>query len=602
MKLLNILLLCNHTYPAACVQDHIRAITKHSGHNCVLFNPSMQEKVRFDPRRFDIVVIHYSLWVEHSHVLSPEWRAAIAAFDGPKAQFLHDEYRNVRAIKNSIRDLGINCVFSVVPESKLRNFYGDLEEVRLESILTGYVPERMLGIPCPTMAQRGIDIGYRGRTYPYSLGRLAYEKEIIGKLVLAEAAKRGSNLRCDISSAEEDRIYGTRWDSFLLNCRAVLGTESGASVIDWDGSIGPMVAQYIIEHPLAGFDEVSANVLGDQDGKLVLNTVAPKHFEAAAFRTLQVQFPGDYSGIMEAWKHYVPLEKDLSNFDEVAAVVLDDKRAGEIAQRAYDDLVASRKYSNESFGKWCGSTLGELWHDASPEFRSRPRVPYSAAAVRLRSFSLLPYRAKFLGGLIRGFPRIFATLRTLRMKFRAGQQNFIAGLWYVGYYIPIVFGPIAVYGTRELRGLSLSGISSVISRGPNNRPAMAQIVCDYQWLLFVERQGLRVLDNGSIVMFQNCGQKLRIHIFLGACAFEKPRAVDSEYYSSESWRQLLNDIRVGCGPEITIRICSDAAVPIALTEGPRKQHACEKWLEKSVHMAERRIGAVAALFNEKSLN
>ena len=48
-----------------------------------------------------------------------------------------------------------------------------------------------------------------------------------------------------------------------------------------------------------------------------LRTISPRHFEAAAFRVCQVLFEGRYAGVMEPMRHYIPLRKDFSNFDEV---------------------------------------------------------------------------------------------------------------------------------------------------------------------------------------------------------------------------------------------------------------------------------------------
>jgi hypothetical protein len=80
-------------------------------------------------------------------------------------------------------------------------------------------------------------------------------------------------------------------------------------------------------------------------------------------------FPGEYSGIVEPWRHYVPLEKDFSNMAEVAARLRDDRFVTELTERAHADLVfylcevlpAVRRYYD-----WCHEVRdpdgdGESW-------------------------------------------------------------------------------------------------------------------------------------------------------------------------------------------------------------------------------------------------
>ena len=57
--------------------------------------------------------------------------------------------------------------------------------------------------------------------------------------------------------------------------------------------------------------------LGGWDWKIPYRTISPRNFEAAAFRVCQILYEGHYSGVMEPMRHYIPLRKDFSNFDEV---------------------------------------------------------------------------------------------------------------------------------------------------------------------------------------------------------------------------------------------------------------------------------------------
>src|SRR5262249_13147586 len=149
------------------------------------------------------------------------------------------------------------------------------------------------------------DIGYRGRAVQYVAGRLGQEKRLIGQGVLERSAAHG--FAVDIAWTEDRRIYGPRWDRFIGSCKTMLGTESGASIVDWDGSLERRVDAYLADVPSASFEEVHRNALAADEGNLELNVVSPRVFEAIAHRTALVQFPGEYSGVIQADEHYIPL-------------------------------------------------------------------------------------------------------------------------------------------------------------------------------------------------------------------------------------------------------------------------------------------------------
>lgn len=77
--------------------------------------------------------------------------------------------------------------------------------------------------------------------------------------------------------------------------------------------------------------------------------MSPRHFEAAAFRVVQILFEGQYSGVLQPIERYIPLKKDLSNFEELISLFRDEWLRRTITDRAYADLIASGRYSSRSF-------------------------------------------------------------------------------------------------------------------------------------------------------------------------------------------------------------------------------------------------------------
>jgi hypothetical protein len=385
----SVLLLCDDKRrQAANVREHIAALRRLSQHEVHAFNPVDQPRASavLEPNEFDAVVIHYTIFTLGERYLPRALAEKIASFRGLTIQFLQDEYRQVDAITERSRGMGVDVLFTCVPAPQREELYRDrLPGVELVTTLPGFAPEAAL-LPDRPIAPRPLDVGYRGREVPYWLGRLGQEKSEIGRRFLEAVA--GSDLRCDISSREEDRIYGTRWKRFLLSCKVALGTESGASIADFDGTVEQRTREYLLRHPEARFEEVERAVLDEFEGNLTIAVAPPRLFEAAAAGTALVLFPGGYSGAVEAWRHFVPLEKDLSNVDQVIESIREPKLLEELARNAHADLVLSGRYSLSAFVRGFDELVAERCSASSgtgrPAFRrasrwSRlPRLPRSS--------------------------------------------------------------------------------------------------------------------------------------------------------------------------------------------------------------------------------
>jgi hypothetical protein len=347
---LSVLLLADDSRAhAPNVLEHIRAFRRFSRHRVDTFNPRGLRRsrlLRLDD--YDVVVVHYTLVVLSDDYLASWFRGQLATFGGLKVQFIQDEYRRVDAVVERIRELDVDLLFSSMPADVAAHVYGPrLPGVDVLSTLTGYVPWELEGGSRSSLEGRPLDVVYRGRSIPYWLGRLGQDKAVIGREFAARAATTG--LRCDIAWTEGERIYGEEWYRFLGSARATLGTESGASIVDFDGSIQQRTESYLKAHPGATFDEVEREILAPFEGNAIIQAVSPRVFEAAALGTAMVNFVGRYSDVIEPWTHYVPLEKDFSNFDDVLAAIQDDSVLEPIASRAHEDLVASGRYSLQTF-------------------------------------------------------------------------------------------------------------------------------------------------------------------------------------------------------------------------------------------------------------
>lgn len=348
---LSILVLCDDDRAhASNLLEHLHALQRYSRHRVRLYNARGVPHSRFlDLDEFDVVVVHYSLVVTSDNYVSPWLREKIRAFRGLKVQFLQDEYRWVDDVTAMMQWLGIDVLFSIVPPRAIGDVYGGrLDGIEIVPTLAGFVPESLIEARhVPPLGDRPIHVGYRGRALPYWIGALSQEKIAIARGFAARAREYG--LRCDIAWSEADRIYGAAWYRFLASCRTTLGTESGASITDFDGSIERRTLEYLERRPDAPFEEVFDAVLAPYEGNVMMNVVSPRVFEAAALETALVMFPGEYGGVVEPWRHYVPLKKDFSNMDEVVAAIEDLPTLEEMTARTREEVIASGQYSLRTF-------------------------------------------------------------------------------------------------------------------------------------------------------------------------------------------------------------------------------------------------------------
>jgi hypothetical protein len=411
---------------------HLESLQRHSGF--AVSYVSSHAACEFDLDYFDAVLIHYSVRVCFPGFLSPSFVKALRGYRGVKALMIQDEYDATDAACAMIERLVIGVVFTCVPEPSIgavypRDRFGHVEFV---NVLTGYVPDDLTALrPGKPMRDRPIVIGYRGRANPFWYGDLGQEKLEIGRRMRAICDER--SIPVDIAWREEDRIYGDNWFRFLSGCKATLGTESGCNVFDRDGSIARRIQRALEKNPSATYEEVRAKYLADVEGRIAMNQISPKLFEAIACGTALVLFEGRYSGVLEPERHFIPLKKDFSNVDEVLRRVQDDAELEAMAQRAFQDVILSGTYSYRAFVKRVDAAIErhvlaeplrpvDHWLplppcDALPAFRARYEQHFCVHPMR-RLWQRLP-------GPVRGALSVTRNRERLRRLWSASRALFL---------------------------------------------------------------------------------------------------------------------------------------------------------------------------------
>jgi hypothetical protein len=339
---------------ASTIWEHVEAFPRHSAFRFYPVNLWFRFPPGLERLEFDAIVFHYTLLPSGTWVTDDLRRYVQDCPRTYKVAIFQDELWYFQERERMLTDLRVDCLYSRHKPKHIRDIYGPHLPVKTyRHYLAGYVSddlvERSNRLYRPP-AERPVDVAYRGRRIPFYMGRGGQEKAEIADLFLARAV--GHGLRLDIAVDESDRLYGEAWDRFLASSRATLGVEGGGSVIDLEGRFRAEYERLVRENPALTFAQFAAEVGPDftrLEDRIDYRSLTPRHFEAAAFRTLQILYEGRYDGILEPDVHYVPLKKDFSNFDSVLAVLGDPERCREITDRAYADLIASGKYTYQGF-------------------------------------------------------------------------------------------------------------------------------------------------------------------------------------------------------------------------------------------------------------
>ncbi len=355
-----ILFFANTNHNADCVHEHISAVQETSNHDWFVVNALKNRMLhKLDLGCFDAVGFHYSIHTHEKYYCSKQLYQKVREYTGTKFLFLQDEYENVNATSLAMAELGMDILFTVVRPDyhNIAYNHSGLKDMKRVTVMAGYAPEPELNPKFVPYSERKIDIFYRSRVCPLNAGSLGYEKSLIANKVKEKSIEHG--LKIDISVREEDRVYGEDWIARLSGCRATLGTESGASIWDWNGDISKQIDEYLGRNPSATFEEVFEKVLKKHDGEIPYSSISPRIFEAAALKTPQILFPGWYNDLIKPGIHYFELKKDFSNFKEMIKFVNDEKHSSELAENAYNDLILSKSYSSQSLGILVNKELEE---------------------------------------------------------------------------------------------------------------------------------------------------------------------------------------------------------------------------------------------------
>lgn len=306
------------------------------------------------------------------------------------ALFVQDDYTYSKAIDEVASELGATTILSPLAEFADLLYPQSLRKgVEVCHVFTGYVDTNRASYwkdKAKPLIDRTIDLGQRVTLLPPEWGEGAQQKARAAQRMAQIAADKGFSV--DVNTNADATLGGNEWLEFLASCRFTVGARGGSSWIDYSGKGARDIAR---RNLLRRFEVCVTNTepprsvfVGD------FRAIGPRIFEAAITGTCQVLVRDTYLPEIQPWEHYIPLEPDFSNVDEVLTVMTDLDRCWQLAGNArYALTEESTKYHYQTLAE---ATLNALHLEALASPEQGTAVDLVAS---LRPFLELPEGSRF---------------------------------------------------------------------------------------------------------------------------------------------------------------------------------------------------------------
>lgn len=313
-----------------------------SGHNYLYHDTALPLPQFIKDTPFDLIVLDVTLlcgrWlpVKTFDRLKSEY-SFVKDSNAVKIAFPQDEYDCNELLDEWMCEWRVDIVYSVIAEhwDLIYPKYHKVGEIRLG--YTGYIDETLMDVKVKPFDSRRIDVGYRARKLLPYFGRIGETKWTIGRDFSRRAEAVCLNI--DIELGEQGTLLGQSWLDFINDSKFTLGANSGSSLLDPRGKIQYDVRAYVRNHPDAPFEEVEAACFKGLDGLHEFTAISPRVMEAALLNSCQILVEGHYSGLIQPWEHYIPINSDASDFERVFEAMQDQQSVQKMISRCRSAIL-----------------------------------------------------------------------------------------------------------------------------------------------------------------------------------------------------------------------------------------------------------------------
>ncbi len=337
--------------------NHALSYTKYAPHHNYFYHDYRQpvtdamRKIRFHAVILDtsFLALRYLRPIELFYEYQQKY-SFIRDSDTVRIAFPQDEYDNCQLLDEWLIHYKVDIAFSVCWDHRDVLYPLTAKAGEIRECLTGYVDDRDVSdmkSKWEALQNRRIDVSYRARNLPPEFGCYGRQKAIIGEKFKEALASHDLNI--DISTNPKDVFVGDDWLRFLLDSRFVLGSQGGSSLCDPRGEIRDRIRAFLRKNPDAAFEDIEAACFPGLDGQYIFSAISPRLFEYAAAGCAQVLIRAPYLGTLTPGEHYICVEPDFSNLEDVIAQLFDLDAASRMAEAAYETLIASNRYHYSRF-------------------------------------------------------------------------------------------------------------------------------------------------------------------------------------------------------------------------------------------------------------
>jgi hypothetical protein len=286
-----------------------------------------------------VVVLHSAIGDSLSEISRCE--APLGRRRGPMAAFIGNEVslpgRPLRAKVELLRRLQPDVIGTQLLVDAAATLYADVPGAKVVPMPHALNPTNFH--PTAPNDERSIEVGFRGGRYPKGLGESDRDRIVDYFATTRFQPPLATDVRIDAS-------YGRRaWAGFLNRCKATIGAESGARELrlemptadveaasSWRARLWP-AHRYLprpvktalrrganrFAPPVTGGPGTASTAPATADSVVTGKCISSRHFDAIGTETCQILFPGRYNDLLEADRHYLCLDRDFANIDDVLA-------------------------------------------------------------------------------------------------------------------------------------------------------------------------------------------------------------------------------------------------------------------------------------------
>ncbi len=276
-----------------------------------------------------------------------------------KVALPQDDYDCSAMLDQWMLSWNVDRIYTICPNNWKELYPKSFGKIEIKLGYTGYISEELIDKwrKVKPFKKRRIDISYRASKLPANFGSIGQLKWEIADRFLSNLPCN-NNLHLDVSVDPKKIITGDKWYNFIENSKFCLTTPSGSSLLDPNNKIRMCINKFIDKNPDANFFDIMSHCFCNQDKKFLFTMLSPRNIEAGMAETVQIATPGSYSGLMEPLEHYIPLNENCTNIEEVLSMMKDRDLISKIRKQFKDVLLSETKLRRKNI-------VDEIFHLAS---------------------------------------------------------------------------------------------------------------------------------------------------------------------------------------------------------------------------------------------